>query len=87
MRKKVSVEQIRRDKSDIKDNQEIPQSAPQSAIDEKETPEISEPPLNGNHTAEEDEKGDNQDDSFEDDDDNDKDSSLDHDDPPQQQLP
>ena len=83
MRKKVSVEQIRRDKSDIKENQELPQSAP--AVEEKETPEISEPPLNGNHTAEEEEKGDNQDDSLDDDDD--KDSSLDHDDPPQQQLP
>ena len=84
MRKKVSVEQIRRDKSDIKENQELPQSAPQSADDEKENPQISEPPLNGNHTAGE-EKGENQDDSFDDDDD--KDSSLDHDDPPQQQLP
>ena len=79
MRKKVSVETLRREKGDTKENQELPQT---TLDNKKANPDISDLPLNGNHKDED--GGDHEDETFDDDD---KDSSLDQDDPPQQQLP
>ena len=51
MRKKVGVETLRRENGETKQSQELPQTN----LDKKTNSEVSEMPLNGNHTEEPDE--------------------------------